>query len=284
MKKKKASQEQLLLNFDQIENDTKNTGASDSQGTCKFNLRRALVAWTLRQKPSGIGVMVPTRFLKYQADVAAFWSAQGRNRTLVPVKTVIIECRDNRDDCWPDCSKRDEILSSLMAKKDEKRSYETEIRHSEPHLRDGDNLFNEFESWNYSASKNRNYAKCLKSIEGLEHAIYKGSRFERIMRANVANELYLAVPAGTVHADELADGWGLLFIHNDLSVEIAKPAELRDCPESRKMHLVQNIASSCLPSMIHSHGVRLDADEEVFFTRVPKVPRARKNDVSLNRR
>ena len=75
-------------------------------------MRQALLAWLIERQPAGLGLSVPTRFQKFQADLAAFWSLPGGHHPQ-PGKTMIIETRLNRDQCWPDCSGKEELLSSL---------------------------------------------------------------------------------------------------------------------------------------------------------------------------
>lgn len=284
-KKKEIPQSQMLFDFagGEIREPKSAYGSSPSTAPYKYiNFKRAIIAWLMKDSPSGIGITVPTRFSKYRADIAAFWSKPVKGKCLMPAKTVIIETRLNRDECWPECSGKEDILAELKAKKEDKRKLEAEIRKTEPELKDTDNLFNEYESWNYLKSGNKKYHKCLRKIEDLEHSLYKGSRFEQIRRAHVANQLYLAVPANIVHADELADGWGLIFVHSNLKAEIVKESETWDCPENNKLHLVQNIAASCIKSLLVCFGIREDSGGKLVFTRIPRKPRAQKKDLKLN--
>lgn len=270
--------DQLLFDFSEAPTIAENkSGFQVNSRHPLYNLKRAVLAWILAQEPTGIGLSVPTRFSKYQADIAAFWSQPVKGRFLMPFKTMIVETRLSREECCPECSNKNEIFVKLRKKKEEKRAIEAEIRNTEPELKENDILFNDFESWNYAGSKNKNYHKCIKEIKALDHAIYKGSRFERIMHANVATLLYLAVPydAG-VHADEIADGWGLLYVDNKLGVKVVKEAEERECPEKNKLHLVQNIAASCLKALLLSCGIRQSSKGECYFTRTPRIPRAPK--------
>jgi hypothetical protein len=194
----------------------------------------------------------------------------------MPSKTVIVEIRHNREVCWPECSRSEKILPALKEQKELKRLIEEKIREDEPELKDTDNLFGEYETWNYHRSKNKSYHQCLKRIEQLERSLYKGSRFEQMRRAHVANNLYLAVPAGTVHADELVDGWGLLYVDlKDFSTRVAKHSSHWDCPAENKLHLIQNIASSCVKSLAFSYGIRQDAEGRMIFTK--GIPRRRRS-------
>jgi hypothetical protein len=232
-------------------------------------MKRAVMAWLQKQKPACIGTAVPTRFSRYQADVAAFW-ARPSGKFLKPEKTIIVELRHQRELCWPDCSNQEQLLPLLRKMKGWKDSIQKEIRQNEPHLRDSDTLFEEFESWDYSGSENQDYHNCCRRIEEIEHALYKGSRFEQIRQAHVADLLLLAVPFGSVHPHELADGWGLLYVKEDMNVDLIREPDSWDCPEKNKLHLVQNIAISVSKSHLFAHGIQEKSDGKVYFTPIPR--------------
>jgi hypothetical protein len=140
----------------------------------------------------------------------------------------------------------------------------------EPHLKDANFLFPEIERWDYMASSDKEYRKTLKRIETLERAVNNGSRFERIRQAKVANELYLAVPEGAIKPEELADGWGLLYVSPTLEATVVREAEAWDCPEENMMHLAQNVAASALRDVLFSHGVHLAADGSISIIKPPR--------------
>jgi hypothetical protein len=237
------------------------------------DIRRAVLGWILNHKPTGAGILVPTRISRFLADVAAFWSSPisiGGKKYLAPVKTVIIEIRNNREHCWPDFGSKDELLQLLKEKKAEKKQIQKYIRDNESELKMDDNLFAEYENWNYRKSKNKEYHACLHKIDELELALYNGSKFEKIRRSELADFLYLAVPEGEVEEHELADGWGLLYIKKDLSVVQIKEPSFWNCPIEKKHHLVQNISASSLKDTLFTNGVKVNKDESISFTRLPR--------------
>jgi hypothetical protein len=234
-----------------------------------FELKQAILGWMVALAPSGVGTQVPTRISKYQVDVAAFWSAPEK-QLLRPEKTMIVEIRDDREQCWPDCGDRDKLLRKLREKKEQKAILEAVIRVNEPELKESDSLFDEYESWNYAASVNQEYQHCLKQIEKIQHSLYKGSRFEQIRRGHVADLLYLAVPAGEVHADELANGWGLLYVDSQHNVTEIKKAEFQEPPESNRLHLIQGLAASAMKNVLFAYGVRVSDNGKVAFAPPPR--------------
>ena len=89
----------------------------------RYAVRRAVLRWLEEtDSPTGMGAGVTTRIHRFRADVAAFWSVPRRNaasegpdRILEPVRTAIVQCYAERDQCWPDCVRSAEALDRLGA-------------------------------------------------------------------------------------------------------------------------------------------------------------------------
>ena len=237
-----------------------------------FDIKQTLIGWLLQQTPTGIGLRVPTRISRYLADIAAFWSVPV-NKLLTPRQTMIIEIRHDREACWPDCADKELLLSLLRETKNIKNELETRIQFEEPELVDTNVLFEEYRDWNYHESKNSYYHETCRKVEKLEHAIYKGSRFEMIRTGQVADLLYLAVPENSVTSTEVADGWGLLYFNEYGKVTEVKPAENWNCSTKKRQHLIQNIAAVNSQDMLFKNGIRCAKDHTVSFTKAPKCRR-----------
>jgi hypothetical protein len=233
-----------------------------------MKMKQAVLLWLAKQDPSGIATKVPTRISKYQVDVAAFWSMPAGMRRQIE-KTVLVEIRNDRDHCWPDCSNRETILKKLRELKFEKTSLEKIIEKTEPHLKASDTLFEEFECWDYEKSQNTDYQKCLNDIEDLQHSLYKGSRLELIRQSQTADFIYIAFPEGTIHADELIDGIGLLAIKDNLEIEEIKTPDALICKAENRSHIVQNIAIACRKNLLFANGVNVSKDK-IFITNPPR--------------
>lgn len=237
----------------------------------RHDLQRASLAWLASLNPTAAAMRVPTRLAKFRAGAAAFWSSPGRHRLLQPDLTVVVEARLSRNDCWPECSDTDVILPSYRECQANRRSLEESIRKNEPFLLDSDVLFPEIEYWNYEETENPDYKPCLEKLAEFESALYRGSRFERIRQGEVANELYLAVPEGLIDPDELAEGWGLLYVFPDMHVELIRKAAHYECPQEHMLHLSQNIAASSLRDVLFAHGIYQEADGKISYRRPPKL-------------
>ncbi len=233
-----------------------------------FKMRQAVLRWLAKQNPSGIATKVATRISKYQVDVAAFWSLPAGLRRHIE-KTVLVEIRNDRTHCWPDCSNRETILKKIRELKAEKVSLEKFIEKTEPELKASDTLFEEYECWDYEKSRNTDYHKCLSKIENLQHSLYKGSRLELIRQSRTADFIYVAFPEGTIHADELIDGIGLLAINDNLEIEEIKTPDALNCKAESRNHIVQNIAIACRRSLLFANGINVSKNK-IFITNPPR--------------
>lgn len=108
-------------------------------------LKRAALAFLAALNPTGLALSVPTRLKKFQADAAAFWSEPaGRRGVLRVTKTVIVET-SFENIISMDCSNQRELTALLSAAKLERCNLEAEIRRTEPHLKEMDTLFADFD-------------------------------------------------------------------------------------------------------------------------------------------
>jgi hypothetical protein len=248
------------------------------------NLRRAVLRWLLKEDPpTACATGVMTRITRFRADVAAFWSKPVRNpheegpgQILTPIRAALIQCHLGRDECWPDCSRSAELIPRLRELKARLVDVEGQIRRDEPGLRETGSLFEEYAEWRYESSSNREYHQLKREIEKTEHALYHGTRFERIRSACLADQLYLAVPDKLVLPEELADGWGLLWVSDDLRVTVAARPAPRECLPQNRLHLVQNTAAAASRAVLFANGIDVTADgTSFFFVRPPRARRKR---------
>lgn len=242
-------------------------------------MRRAVIRWLFSgdSPPTACAPDVVTRVSRIRADVGAFWSqtvrnphAHGPRQILQPTQTALVACHLQREECWPDCTKAQEILPRLREYKTRLLEVETRIRENEPHLRADGSLFEELAEWRYEDTSDREYHRLRRQIDKAEHALYHGTKFERIRSAALADLLYLAVPAGTVHPQELADGWGLLWVHDNLAVTVVGKPQPKDCLADNRLHLVQNIAAAASRAVLFAEGIRRDSKGHRFFVRPPR--------------
>lgn len=274
------AEQQLMFDWDAPGKKTADSNPEERRRSRqRFHLRLAAVKWLLEQEPepAAFALNVVTRISKFMADIAAFWSQPVRNpqdegpaQILKPVRTAIIQACMTREECWPDYARSTELVPKLRRLKEDLLNVENRIRGEEPMLRDGGALFEEYAVWRYEDSQNPEYHRLRREINRTEHALYRGTQFERIRQAALADHLYLAVPAGLIQPDELADGWGLLWVADDLTVTVAHPAGERNCLDCNRLHLVQNIAAAAVDNVRYCLGVQQKTDGSYYLTLPPR--------------
>ena len=231
-------------------------------------MRRAVAAYLAEQCPAGLAFRVPARISRYQADVAAFWvefSGRGKNQLAKVERTVAVDIFTDREECLPECAEAAELAKELRALRLLRFEMERQIREKEPWLAVDGELFPEFRTFDYSATGNREYIKLMRKHSRLQHALFKGSRLELVRSAGVADYLYIAVPAGEVMPEDIADGWGLLHIFSDGRVKVARVASRQQCSGDSRMHLALNIASRSMESVLFREGIEIKGEEVKFF-------------------
>ena len=209
-------------------------------------LKRAAMAFLASLQPSGLAIDAAAGG-HCRADAAAFWMEKGRiTRTAIAQVQSGLEPGDGKND----------LFDSLKIARMEREVLEQEIRRTEPDLRDSSQLFTEFSDWNYEVSKNPAYRECLQKIRKLEHALYHGTRLERLLRTKAASEMYLIVPENTVAPDYPLNGCGLVYIRNDLSFELIVPAgQQENVSKEHQLRLALNIAASDQQDVLFANGI-----------------------------
>ena len=83
-------------------------------------------------------------------------------------------------------------------------------------------------------------------------------------------DIDLVVNGTKLSREEVAEGWGLLYVYPDRSVEVVKLAELQDCDEEGRRRLALNVAASSFKNVLFANGVQLDEELNVSFNPPPR--------------
>jgi hypothetical protein len=77
----------------------------------------------------------------------------------------------------------------------ERRQFlETRLRAHYPNLRNGDSLFPEFDSQNFTAIGHRGYMRLLHELGALQNRLYDCTKFDKLIRYRCANLFFLVLP------------------------------------------------------------------------------------------
>jgi hypothetical protein len=238
----------------------------------RFSLLQAALAYLAQSGAAGAALQVPCRLRKFQADVAAYYSCY-RKRINHLERTLVVDVYTERKQCLPESAGRGAMLDELSELREKRTAMEQSIRIDEPGLWVEEELFDEFRTFDYSRSTNKEYHKLCRRITSLQQSLYKGTRMEQLARADVADYLVMAVPENMLSEKEIPDGWGLWYIMPDKSVKVVVNPALQECSSESRLHLVQNIGHAALNCVLFANGVKLKSNNKVRFTRPPRARR-----------
>ena len=225
-----------------------------------FALRRRALAWlcALPEPPTGFACEVPVNGHGNRADVAAFWSQRARNGLLQPVRCIAVICALTRQECWAAGINGDSLMLELRDLRQKISHMEAEIRREEPQLKES-TLFEEYADWNYGRSGNVAYHEAVRHRHVLEGKLFNGTRSERLLASGALDEVYVAVPEGTLLEGEGIGSCGLLEVPLDAHEPVRLLRAPGPCPEPpsppRRMQLVQAVAASAAAYVRAGHGV-----------------------------
>jgi hypothetical protein len=164
----------------------------------------------------------------YRADVAAF-----RPRPKNIGSTAIFECKQTlcdlrRDNCHSDTARQ--RLETICQRR---QILETRLRTHYPNLRNGDSLFPEFDSHDFTVIGHRGYARLLRELRALQIRLYDCTKFDKLIRYRSANLFFLVLPADLFRDREIPVGWGALVESNGALRLMHKPIWQETTAEDR---------------------------------------------------
>ncbi|TVQ50837.1 MAG: hypothetical protein EA377_13825 [Phycisphaerales bacterium] len=201
---------------------------------------------------------------RYRFDAAGYRDTEGlpgsdRRRRCEP-RTLAVECKQSRADFLRDVAGIDQLLLRQRALHAMRESIERErIPREEPELCiKGSSLFPELAEYDCARSRLPGYRRVLRLIERIELRLQRETKFERLRRYRLADELYLAAPRGMIRRHELPVGWGLLECpphwldsrsHHDRldeppMLEVTVPAPALSSRDVTRSRLLRNIAAA----------------------------------------
>src|SRR5207247_754030 len=173
---------------------------------------------------------------RYRADVAAYRS--------VPKKvgsTAVFECKQalcdlRRDNCHSESARR-----RLEAICNRRQILEARLRTHYPNLHNGDSLFPEFDSENFSAIGHRGYARLVRELQTLQNRLYDCTKFEKLIRYRCANLFFIVLPEQLFRESEVPVGWGAL-VESDGALTLARNPIWQDAAAEDRIRLLHRIA------------------------------------------
>src|SRR6266705_1761060 len=190
-----------------------------------------------------------------RADVAGYRSVPKQIGS-----TAVFECKQalcdlRRDNCHSEATRR-----RLEAICNRRQILEARLRTHYPNLHNGDSLFPEFDSENFSAIGHRGYARLVRELQTLQNRLYDCTKFEKLIRYRCANLFFIVLPEQLFRESEVPVGWGALVESNDSLTLVRKPIWYDATPASC-LHVLHRIAVAGTRKL--SRELSLDWHEQI---------------------
>jgi hypothetical protein len=173
---------------------------------------------------------------RYRADVAGYRSIPKQIGA-----TAVFECKQALCDLRRDNCHSDSARQRLQAMCNRRKVLETQFHTHYPNLHNGDSLFPEFDSENFSAIGHRGYARLIRDLRTLQHRLYDCTKFEKLIRYRCANWFFIVLPDQLFRESEVPVGWGALVESNDTLLLVRKPVR-HEVAAADRLHVLSRIA------------------------------------------
>ena len=201
-------------------------------------LKRLAFLWAQAHGYSACAMEVTLPQCRYRADVVAY-----RPQPKKIGSTAIFECKQalcdlRRDNCHSNTARQ--RLEALCHRR---QILETRLRVHYPNLRNGDSLFPEFDSHDFTAIGHRGYARVLCELKAQQNRLYDCTKFDKLIRYRCANLYLLVLPMELFRDSEVPVGWGALVESDGAFTLMRRPVWQETTPENR-IRFLQRIAAA----------------------------------------
>ncbi len=201
-------------------------------------LKRLAFLWAQAHGYSACAMEVTLPQCRYRADVAAY-----RPQPKKIGSTAIFECKQALCDLRRDNCHSNSARQRLEALCHRRQILETRLRVHYPNLRNGDSLFPEFDSHDFTAIGHRGYARVLCELKAQQNRLYDCTKFDKLIRYRCANLYLLVLPMELFRDSEVPVGWGALVESDGAFTLMRRPVWQETTPENR-IRFLQRIAAA----------------------------------------
>jgi len=199
-------------------------------------LKQLAFIWAQTHGFSACAMEVTLPRCRYRADVAGYRSVPKQIGS-----TAVFECKQalcdlRRDNCHSEFAR--EQLEAICNRR---HVLEAHLRTHYPSLHNGDSLFPEFDSENFSAIGHRGYARLVRELQTLQNRLYDCTKFEKLVRYRCANLFFIVLPQPLFRDSEVPVGWGALVESNDTLIVVRKPI-WHEATAPNRLHVLHRIA------------------------------------------
>ena len=199
-------------------------------------LKQLAFIWAQTHGFSACAMEVTLPRCRYRADVAGYRAVPKQVGS-----TAVFECKQALCDLRRDNCDSESASQRLEAMCNRRQFLEARLHTHYPNLHNGDSLFPEFDSENFSAIGHRGYARLVRELRILQNRLYDCTKLEKLIRYRCANLLFIVLPEQLFRESEVPVGWGALVESNDTLTLIRKPI-WHDVTAANRLHVLHRIA------------------------------------------
>ena len=155
---------------------------------------------------------------------------------------VVFECKQVRSDLVRDNKRRRQLTERLKTLDSRRAKLEQLLQLHLPHLRNGECLFPEFDSYRLREHQHAGYEKLVRTIRIFKRGVVRGTKFDRLLSYRLANLHYLVADENLVETHEVPLGWGLL-IRREERLELVQKPNWQMIPVEEQLIFLQRIAA-----------------------------------------
>jgi hypothetical protein len=199
-------------------------------------LKQLAFVWAQAHGFSACAMEVILPKCRYRADVAAYRPSAKKIGS-----TAVFECKQALCDLRRDNCHSESARQRLKTICERRQLLEARLRTHYPSLHNGDSLFPEFDSANFSAIGHRGYARLVRELRGLQNRLYDCTKFEKLTLYRCANFFFIVLPEQLFRESEVPVGWGVL-VEAGGTLTLARSPVRQDSTADTRIRLLYRIA------------------------------------------
>jgi hypothetical protein len=236
------------------------------------DLKRLALSWAQMNgfRIAAAEVSLPNH--RVRMDVAAYRSARVReSRRDAKLKTnrlvwkptigvtAIFECKSSKTDFIRDARSMKAMAERLGVLHERRINAEHELKIHYPSIRNGDSLFQDFETLNFERPGYERYEKIIRELRQLSSRLHANTKFDRLTTYGAANLFYVVAEPALVTPAVLPCGWGLLEREGEALILKMKPL-WHEIAEGHRLAFLERVAMAATRSVNRENGIyRSDA-------------------------
>ena len=155
--------------------------------------------------------------------------------------TAVFECKASKTDFVRDGRSISRTIERLTMLEERRMRAEEELKIYYPSIRNGDSLFQEYETLDFRRPGYERYEKIIREMRQLTARLHENTKFERLAKYAAANLFYVVAEPGLVTVATLPCGWGLLERVGEELVLKVKP-HWHEVAEDDRLAFLQRLA------------------------------------------